>query len=125
MTLFTPDLKIFREQRTDAAGNYSFSYVAEGTYRLGVSALNYEYQERSVTVSNTPVTNDFLLTAETNGGRWIIVGNTEPELLDGSGSGSLLPSGEVFFCHNTVDPIVFDPVAGIKWYPTTSGNVLW
>jgi hypothetical protein len=122
VTLFTPDLRLFREQRSDAQGNYSFSYVAEGTYRLGVTALNYEYQERSVTVSNAPVTNAFTLGVETNGGRWSIVGDTEPELLDGSGSGSLLPSGEVLFCHNTEEPIVFDPVAGLKWYPPDSLN---
>ena len=122
VTLFTQDLRLFREQRSDGQGSYSFGYVVEGTYRLGVAGLNYEYQERSVTVSNAPVTNNFVLAAETNGGRWTIVGNTEPELLDGSGSGSLLPSGEVFFCHNTEEPIVFDPVAALKWYPPDSGS---
>ena len=86
-----------------------FSYVAEGSYRLGVAALNYDYEERGVAVTNVAITNIFLLGVETNGGRWTIVGNTEPELLDGSGSGSLLPSGEVLFCHNTEEPIVFDP----------------
>ena len=121
--LFTPDLQLFREERSDAQGSYSFNYVPEGMYRLGVAALDYEYQERSVVVSNAQViTNNFSLGVETNGGRWTIVGNTEPELLGGSGSGSLLPSGEVFFCHDTEEPIVFDPVAGLKWYPPDSGS---
>src|SRR5438034_2951191 len=116
VTLFSPDLRLFREQRTDALGNYSFGYVAAGNYWLGVAAVGYEYQERAVTISDIPVTNNFIVGAETNGGRWTIVGNTEPELLGGSGSGSLLASGEVFFCHDTEEPVVFDPVSGIKWY---------
>src|SRR6266478_6919328 len=116
VTLFSPDLRLFQEQRTDAFGNYSLTLVAEGNYRLGVAAVGYEYQEREVAVSNVPVTNDFTLGAETNGGRWTIVGNTDPELLGGSGSGSLLPSGEVFFCHDTEEPICFEPVSGLKWY---------
>src|SRR5436309_10253865 len=91
VTFFSPDLRLFREQRTDALGKYSFGYIAEGNYGLGVAAVGYEYQERAVTISNIPVTNNFHLGAETNGGRWTIVGNTEPELLGGSGSGSLLP----------------------------------
>jgi len=41
---------------------------------------------------------------------------------DGSGSGNLLPSGEVFFCHDTEEPIMFDPVSGMKWYPPDSGT---
>ena len=122
VTLFSADLRLFREQRTDLSGRYSLPLVAEGNYRLGVAAVGYEYQERPVTVSNAPVTNNFALSVETNGGRWTIVGNTEPELLGGSGSGSLLPSGEVFFCHDTEEPIAFDPVAGLKWYPPNSGS---
>jgi hypothetical protein len=122
VTLFNSDLRLFREQRTDLSGKYSFDLVAEGNYRLGIAALRYEYQERGVVVTNAPVTNNFVLLLETNGGRWTIVGDTEPELLDGSGSGSLLPSGEVLFCHNTEEPIVFDPVAALKWYPPDSTN---
>ena len=122
VTLFTTDLRLFREQRSDGQGNFTFSYVAEGSYRLGVAAVGYDYQEREVTITNLGVTNNFSLRAETNGGRWTIVGDTEPELLDGSGSGSLLPSGEVLFCHNTEEPIVFDPVAALKWYPVSSGT---
>jgi hypothetical protein len=121
VTLFTPDLRFFREQRSDGSGNFKFDYIGAGNYRIGIAAIGYEYQESAVTVSNVPVSDDFLLITETNGGRWTIVGDTEPELLDGSGSGSLLPTGEVFFCHNTEEPIVFDPVAALKWFPPDSG----
>jgi len=120
--LFTKDLRFFREQRSDAQGSFQFNYIGEGTYQLGVASLGYDYQERTLTVSNVPVISGFALLTETNGGRWTIVGNTDPELLGGSGSGSLLPSGEVFFCHDTEEPIVFDPVSAVKWYPPDSGT---
>jgi hypothetical protein len=122
VTLFSGDLQYFRETRTQSDGTFEFEYVGSGSYFLGVAALNYNYQQRPVAVSASAVTNLFTLTRETNGGRWTIVGNTEPELLDGSGSGTLLPSGEIFFCHDTQDPIMFDPVTGAKWYPPDSGT---
>lgn len=122
VTLFTPSLQLFREQRSGSDGRFQFDYVGEGDCRLGVAAIGFEYQERSVSISNVAVTQNFVLVAETNGGRWSIVGNTAPELLDGTGSGSLLPTGEVLFCHDTEDPIVFDPVAALKWFPPTSGS---
>jgi hypothetical protein len=122
VTLFSADLQYFRETRTRSDATFEFQYVASGTYSLGVAALNYNYQERVVSVVASPLTNLFSLSRETNGGRWAIVGNTDPELLDGSGSGTLLPSGEIFFCHDTQDPIMFDPVTATKWYPPDSGS---
>lgn len=122
VTLFSTDLQYFRETRTQADGTFEFQHVGSGAYRLGVAAINYEYQERAVSVDAFPVTNLFTLTREANGGRWTIVGNTDPELLDGSGSGTLLPSGEIFFCHDTQDPIMFDAVTAAKWYPPDSGS---
>lgn len=122
VTLFSSDLRYFREARTQADGRFTFEYVGSGNYRLGVAALGYNYQERAVSVTSLPITNIFALTAETNGGRWTVVGNTEPELLDGSGSGTLLPTGEIFFCHDTQDPIMFDPLTQAKWYPPDSGS---
>lgn len=120
ITLFTPDLQLFREQRSGTNGSFGFTYVGEGAYRLGVAAVGFEYQVQSVSVSNAAVPASFNLFAETNGGRWTIIGNTDPELLDGTGSGSLLPSGDIFFCHDTEDPIMFDPVSRLKWYPPDS-----
>lgn len=122
VTLFTPGLQFFRETRSDADGTFAFSFIGMGTYRLGVAAIGREYQETSVSVTGLLATATFSVRSETNGGRWSIVGNTAPELLDGTGSGTLLPSGEVFFCHDTEDPIVFDPVAALKWFPPTSGS---
>lgn len=120
VTLFTTDVRFFRETRSDAQGNFAFNTVGVGNYRLGVAAVGFEYREIPLAVSNLVAVADFALRPETNGGRWTIVGDTEPELLDGSGSGTLLPGGEVFFCHDTRDPIVFDPVSGLKWFPPDS-----
>jgi galactose oxidase-like protein/carboxypeptidase family protein len=122
VTLFSADLQYFREARTRSDGTFEFQYVGSGTYRLGVAAINYDYQERALIVDALSVTNLFSLSRETNGGRWSIVGNTDPELLDGSGSGTLLPSGEIFFCHDTQEPIMFEPVTAAKWYPPNSGS---
>ncbi|MEO6182798.1 MAG: galactose oxidase-like domain-containing protein [Verrucomicrobiota bacterium] len=122
VTLFTTDLRIFREERTVANGSFRFDYIGSGMYQLGVASSGYEYQETTVTISNAAVALDFGLQPETNGGRWSIVGNTEPELIDGSGSGTLLPTGDIFFCHDTQDPIMFDPVSGLKWLPPNSGS---
>src|SRR5687768_11589732 len=101
VTLFTMNLQFFREVRTATSGAFLFQHVGEGSYRLGVAARGFEYVERALAISNTAAATNFSLMAETNGGRWAIVGNTEPELLDGSGSGTLLPTGEIFFCHDT------------------------
>lgn len=122
VTLFTPGLQFFREVRTTTNGAFAFSAIALANYRLGVAALGYEYQETNASVTGLVASVNFILRVETNGGRWTIVGNTEPELLDGSGSGSLLPTGDVFFCHNTEEPIIFDPVSAVKWYPPDSGS---
>src|SRR6266705_2363435 len=122
VTLFSADLRFFREQRTGASGSFEFDYIGEGNYRLGVAVPGYESDERGLSVLNVAAPLLVELGPETNGGRWTIIGDTEPELLGGSGSGSLLPSGEVFFCHDTEEPICFDPVSGLKWYPPDSGS---
>lgn len=122
VTLFSSDLLLFRETRSDNGGVFSFERVGLGNYRLGVAALGREYEETSVSVTGLVASVSFALRSESNGGRWTIVGNTEPELLDGSGSGNLLPNGEVFFCHDTEEPIMFDPVSALKWYPPDSLN---
>ena len=120
VTVFTPDLRFFREVRSVMDGTFDVSAIAMGVYRVGVAAAGYEYQEVGVNITSLVATTSFSLPSETNGGKWRIIGNTEPELLDGSGSGTLLPTGEIFFCHDTEEPIMFDPVSGMKWYPPDS-----
>ena len=122
MTLFTPNLSFFAETRTDGSGNYQFAGVADGSYQLGVAARGYQYQEVAITVAGANASRSFTLGPETHQGRWSVIGNSDPELLDGSGSGTLLPTGELFYCHNAMDPLVFNPVTTGKTYPPGSGS---
>ncbi len=42
-----------------------------------------------------------------------VVGTTEPEIFDATDIGILLGDGTVFYCHDTVDPVRFDPLTGV------------
>lgn len=42
VTLFTPDLRFFREARNSVDGTFAFAAVGLGAYRLGVAVLGYE-----------------------------------------------------------------------------------
>ena len=111
VTLFRPDLRFFREVRTGADGRYAIEAVPEGSYQLGAAALRLASSESPISVSGAAVTRDLTLAPETHAGRWSIVGNTTPELLDGTGSGSVLPTGELMVCHNEIEPVAFEAVA--------------
>ncbi|HEY3245211.1 MAG TPA: hypothetical protein VGM03_17860, partial [Phycisphaerae bacterium] len=120
VTLFTPTLLQFWETRTDDQGAYVFSAVPSGTYQLGACALDLQYLELQVVVPAAGLVHDFSLGPETEPGQWQIIGNTLPELFDATDIGILRPDGKVFFCHDTVDPILFDPVTGQKTFPAGS-----
>ena len=122
VTLFTTNLRFFREVRTNAAGEFQLRNVPGGTYRLGVSAPGRAYNESTIDVTDVAVTRSVLLGVETEGGRWTFLGNTAPELIDGTGSGTILPTGEMFMCHDTLDPVAFAPVSSTKWLPPGSGS---
>jgi hypothetical protein len=120
VTLFTPSLSQFWETRTDAQGAYDFSAVPIGIYQLGACALGLEYLESTVVVPAAGLQQNLLLGPETEAGEWQIIGDTLPELFDATDIGILRPDGKVFFCHDTVDPILFDPVTGQKSFPAGS-----
>jgi hypothetical protein len=121
VTLFTLSLSQFYETRTAANGQYTLNSLPAGTYRLGVAAPRSEYQETGITLSGGTVTRNFTLSPETQAGRWDIVGNTAPEFLDGTDIAILMADGKIFYCHDTADPILFDPVTGAKSFPAGSG----
>jgi len=122
VTLFTPNLRFFREVRSNADGAFEFANVPSGTYQIGASAAGREYREATLVVSGAVVTRSISLGAETEAGRWSFLGDTAPELIDGTGSGTILPTGEMFMCHDTLDPVAFEPVSRTKWMPPTSGS---
>lgn len=121
MTLFTSNLSRFFETRTAANGTYSFSNVPSGPYALGAAALRYNYQQIVVDTNGGTQTKNFALAQESHQGQWSVVGNTLPEFLDGTDIAVLLADGRIFYCHDTVEPVIFDPVTGIKSFPSGSG----
>lgn len=122
VTLFTPGLGFFREARSAFDGRYAFDFVPSGVYRLGVASVDRAYQEVAAVLTPGPNVRDFTLQPETSIGSWSVIGDTLPELFDASDIGVLRPDGTILFCHDTVDPIVFDPVTGNKVMPTGSGS---
>lgn len=112
VTLFTPQLEAFYETRTLNDGGYSIDRIAPGKYHLGVAAIGYEYEQIGVNLGAEPVVADFSLEVESHPGTWEVVGSTAPELFDATDIGVLLTDGTVLYCHDTVDPIRFDPATG-------------
>ncbi len=112
VTLLVTSLAEFFETRTTADGSFGFTRIPDGAMQLGVAAVGYDYQEVTVDVSGVPWQQDFVIEPESEPGSWDVIGNTLPELFDATDIGILLPDGTVFYCHDTVDPIRFDPVTG-------------
>ncbi len=122
VTLFRPDLTFFRETRATSSGAYVFPGVPPGAYTLGAALTDFDYQELPVTLTSGATVVNFALLSESEAGRWDTIGDTLPELFDATDIGALRPDGTVLFCHDTVDPIVFNPVTGAKVLPGGSGS---
>jgi hypothetical protein len=102
------------ETRADDDGRYVLGGLAGGDYVVGASALRREYEERDVALEGAEATADFVLGAETEVGRWTVIGDTEPEYYAGTPSATLMADGRVFYCHNTEDAVIIDPATGAK-----------
>ncbi len=120
VTLFLADLSFFREVRSLANGSFAFGPLPQGSFRLGVAATTYDYDERLVTLTAGTNQVAVVLRDETEDGRWDVIGNTEPELFDATDIAILLPDGWILYCHDTVDPVMFDPRTGAKILPPGS-----
>ncbi|MBI1730126.1 DUF1929 domain-containing protein [Candidatus Acetothermia bacterium] len=123
VTLFNDDLSFFREVRSNDQGEYSFGHLPSGSYKLGISAKGFAYEETKVEMRNSRQTLRFVLEQETEQGRWEVIGDTTPERFGGTNSGVLMPDGRIIFCHNTIDPVVFDPVSREKSFPKQSAEM--
>lgn len=120
VTVFDATLSLFRETRSAPDGTYEVGDLPNGTVSVGFAARGFNYVGfQGTTISQDTVINVQLL-AETEPGRWVLVGNTEPEFLDASNSGSVLPDGRLFLCHDTQEPVLFDPITATNTYPQSS-----
>ncbi len=120
MTLFTPGLGTFFETRSSATGAFAWPSIPRGSYRLGIAAPGCEYVEEDLAVGGTGAIRNALLDPETHPGRFEIAGDTLPHTLDATDIAILLADGRIFYCHDTLDPIVFDPGTGQKTLPASS-----
>jgi len=111
-----------RETRTATDGTFRFSSLAIGSYTLGASARDREYVERTVRVASADeaLSAELVLENETNRGRWTTVGRFDQRTFGGTNSGVLLPDGRVIYCHDTIDPVIFDPVSNATTNPPPS-----
>ena len=109
VTLFNEDEYLFFEVRTTDIGYYNLVLIPEGDYTLGATALKKEYETIGLDVSEDLVDVNFSLEEEFETGNWTIIMDS-PEPLGGTDFGILLPDGRIYYCHNTEDPFLFDPI---------------
>lgn len=108
VTLFNNDVSVFFETRTNSMGIYSFNSAPSGTFSIGATVLNKEYKTLSLDISEDKEDINFVLEEETERGNWEIIMES-PEPLGGTNFGTLLPNGNIFYCHNSKHPFLFDP----------------
>lgn len=108
VTLFNADTSYFEEIRSSNTGEYSFTNIVTGNYKIGVAKSNYNYVESSITVNSSIQDYNFTLQKETEKGKWDIIVNS-PEKLGGTDLGILMPDGKIYYCHDTKDPFYFNP----------------
>jgi hypothetical protein len=122
VTVFRPDLSFFRETRTAADGSYEFAPLPRTTLRVGFAQPGLAYVEQSALSSAGANVLSPALGPEAEIGSWDVIGDTAPETFDATDIGVLLPDGRLFFCHDTTNPILFDPLTGQKELGTSSSG---
>lgn len=123
ITAVNSDSSVVLEARSGLDGTYRFEGVPPGSWLLGASHVSYAYRETLRTVGTAEVVQDFQLGPNNHPGRWTTIGNTDPENLYATNSACLLADGRIFYCHNTIDPVLFDPVSGTKSFPPGSNSI--
>jgi hypothetical protein len=110
VTLLRDDEMAFFEARTDAAGFFEIDGVPDGRYAGGASSRGRAYVEQVIDLDGACLDLALALGPETERGRWDRLGDPG-ERFGGTNSGVLLPDGRVIWCHDTRDPVIFDPAA--------------
>ena len=109
VTLFNNDTTFFREERTLTNGTYLFNNVPANIYSLGAAYVGEDYKQIILNLINdTVLAYQFQLANETQKGQWDIIVQS-PEPLGGTDLGILQPDGNIFYCHSTKDPFIFNP----------------
>lgn len=108
VTLFDSTLTFFRETRTNSTGGFTISGIPSGNYTWGAEKIGKQYQEQAVSLP-TSLIPTLTLQSETQPGQWTVLKRT-PEPLGGTDLAVLLPNGKIFYCHDTRDPFLFDPL---------------
>jgi len=126
LMVFNADTSFFAESRSGLLGNYSFNNIPNGNYTLGVAKEGMDYVDTVLSIISNLSSIDFLLQTETHPGEWNVVLNS-PQALGGTDLGILLPDGQIFYCHDTEDPFLFnsatDQVSTPTGYDTVQGCV--
>ena len=115
--VFNSDTSFFAETRSTVNGTYSFSSLPNGSYTIGVAQPGMEYEDSTLNLSSNLGNLDFSLQTENHPGEWNVLLNS-PQSLGGTDLGILLPDGKIFYCHDTEDPFLFDPVTNQASTPT-------
>ncbi len=111
ITLFNNSIAQFWETRTNQAGQYEIENLPDGGPYLffGVAKPGYAYFQNATTGIVNTLIHNAQLAPETESGVWTNIMNS-PEPLGGTDLGILMPDGTVYYCHNTKDPFIFDPI---------------
>ena len=123
ITLFNSDTTYFRETRSDSTGIFSIEKIPAGSYRIGGSYPAREYQETAVSASEADAQIDFFLSPEVQPGSWQTLGIFREDTFGGTDSGVLLPDGRIIYCHDTIDPVILDPVSNKVAFPPKSPKI--
>ena len=99
-----------RAVRADSMGRFAVTDLTAGDYVVGASARDLAYVERAVTVADACTEVELELGPESDTGEWANLGPPGNERFGGTNSAVLLPTGRILMCHNTIDPILVDPV---------------
>ena len=114
-----------RETRAATDGTFRFTSLTSGTYVLGASARDREYVERTVSIAaaDQTLSEALVLGPERHVGRWTTVGRFDHRRFGGTNSGVLLQDGRIIYCHDTIDPVIFDPSSNATTTPPASPRI--
>jgi len=125
VTLVDAEGTLIGEVRSGPTGQYSLDIYESGPYRLGASAPGRVFQEHALELTDCGGEIDapeLILRTDDHPGRWTRIGDTSPEVLGATNSGTLMADGRILYCHDTDDPVIFDPAGGAKFLPRGSGT---